>query len=79
MCYVKCVIEGLKVLKHGGDVDKARTIEVYSLNNDELVDDCSKEMSEFFSNFSVASRLKNFQARQRTTTTASGLTYLCGA
>jgi PBP/GOBP family len=46
MCFIKCIIEELGILKNENDIDKTKAIEAYSINNDELIDECVIEMSE---------------------------------
>lgn len=46
MCFLKCIIEGLGILKNDNDIDKTKAIEAYKLNNDEMVDECTIEMGE---------------------------------
>lgn len=47
MCFIKCYLESLGVLGDENMVNTQKTVEVYQLNNDELVEECRAEISEF--------------------------------
>lgn len=48
MCFVKCYFESVGVMTKEGEIDNDITISNYQLQNDDIVDDCRKELSEYF-------------------------------
>lgn len=47
MCFMKCYLETIGVLSSDSVVDKDKTSMMFQLNNEELSDECAKEMSKF--------------------------------
>lgn len=46
MCYMKCYLEAVGVLDNENKADKEKTVMMYKIENDEVVDECSNEICE---------------------------------
>lgn len=46
MCYLKCFLESVGAIDHDDKVDKQKTTEIFVLDNEDLVDDCTSDISK---------------------------------
>lgn len=46
MCFMKCYLETVGILSSNNGVNKEKVFTMFQLNNEELTDECTKEMSE---------------------------------
>lgn len=46
MCYLKCFLESVGAIDHDDKVDKTKTTEIFVLDNEDLVDDCTSDISK---------------------------------
>lgn len=44
MCFLKCFLETLGVLNGNSEIDKEKATGVYQIENDNIIDDCTKEI-----------------------------------
>lgn len=47
MCFIKCYLESLGVISSDGKIVVEKAISAYQIDNEEDVDNCIKELSEF--------------------------------
>lgn len=52
MCFMKCYLEAIGVMNSEHKVDKEKTLVMYKLDDDEVIDECSNEVCELI-NFST--------------------------
>lgn len=44
MCFLKCFLETLGILNSENEIDKEKATSVYQIEDDNIIDDCSKEI-----------------------------------
>lgn len=44
MCFLKCFLEILGILNSENEIDKEKATSVYQIEDDNIIDDCSKEI-----------------------------------
>lgn len=58
MCFIKCYLETSGLINSEGKVNKEKVVSVYQIDNDDMVDDCSKEMSKSRCGFKRNTKIK---------------------
>lgn len=46
MCYIKCYLESVGVLKEENVINKEKAVEFYQLDSDDLVEECMSKIGE---------------------------------